>query len=229
MTEKLPQDLAAYQWALPEGIEVPRDELTARLDFYQDSIIFYLVDGSTIKTRMVSARDVTMALLQEVPMTSGLLPQDVLWWSHGKNGPEVALWRSARVWQVALQLEAFQPPRRLKIPMPGLIFVCSPGRPPRVYAAKKRPTSQHETIYHAPLFNVFSRGDTCPGTHRYPLDVAEIPESFFTSFFTPAANYQGRSKRYPDNLQQLWEELDGKKRYPLKDLVPIGKIEDIMK
>jgi hypothetical protein len=29
-------------------------------------------------------------------------------------------------------------------------------------------------------------------------------------------------------LLQLWEELDGQKRYPLSDLVPAGKVEDIL-
>ncbi|GAI75307.1 unnamed protein product, partial [marine sediment metagenome] len=48
-------------------------------------------------------------------------------------------------------------------------------------------------------------------------------------FFSPEADVSGRSKKYPDGLLRLWEELDGKKRYPIKDLVPFGKVEDIMK
>ena len=112
--------------------------------------------------------------------------------------------------------------------MPGLIFVCSSGRPPWVYAAKKRPVSPRDTIYHAPLFNIFQNGSTCPGTHKYPEQIEEIPNSFFTSFFSLDADYGGRSKKHPDSLLKLWEELDGKRRYPLKDLVRIGKVEDIM-
>ncbi|GAH11518.1 unnamed protein product, partial [marine sediment metagenome] len=129
----------------------------------------------------------------------------------------------------ALQEEAFKPPRRLRLPMPGLIFICSPGRSPRVYAAKRRPSHPGDTIYHAPLFNLFRDGRSCPGTHKFPSQVEEIPENFFTSFFTTTADHAGRSKRYPSNLLRLWEELDGKKRYPLGDLVPLGKVEDLMK
>ena len=51
----------------------------------------------------------------------------------------VALWRPPQVWPVALQREAFKPPARLRLPMPGLVFVCSPGRAPWVYAALERP------------------------------------------------------------------------------------------
>jgi len=228
MAKELPEELKGYQWELPIGLEVPPDRIRARLDLYQDSIIFYLVDGKTIHTKMVSARDVTMALLREVPMSSGLLPQGALWWRQSKNGPQFALWRPPGVWKVALVLEPFKPPRRFKLPMPGLIFICSPGRQPRIYAAKKRPASPRDVIYHAPLFNIFSNGDTCAGTHKFPPDVSEIPESFFASFFTREAQYNERSKKYPKDLLQLWEELDGKARYPMKDLVRIGTIKDIL-
>jgi hypothetical protein len=228
MTE-ITTELGAYQWALPEGLEVPPDELKARLDFYQDSIILYLLDQGVITTRVVSARDIVLALLREVRLGSGLLPEGGLWWSQGKEGVEVALWRSARVWPVALATEPLKPPRRMKLPMPSLIFICSAGRPPKVYAAKRRPKSLEDVIYHAPLFNVFGDGRTCPGTHKYPDDLRELPESFFISFFTPTGDYRRRSKKYPDDLLRLWEELDGKEKYPLKDLVPLGTLKDIMK
>jgi len=228
MVKELTEELQGYQWEMPIGLEIPPDKIRARLDLYQDSIIFYLVDGRTIKTKMVSARDITMALLREVPMSSGLLPRNTLWWRQNKNGPEFALWRPPAVWKAALMLEAFKPPRRFKLPLPGLIFICSPGRQPRIYAAKKRPASPRDVIYHAPLFNVFSSGDTCAGTHKFPPNVSEIPESFFTSFFTREAQFNDRSKKYPKDLLQLWEELDGKAKYPLKDLVRIGTIKDIL-
>jgi hypothetical protein len=219
----------AYQWALPESLEVPPDELRARLDFYQSSIILYLIENGVITTKIVSARDVALAFLREVPLGSGLLPKDALWWRQGKEGIEVALWRPPKVWPIALQLKPFELPRRFRLPMPGLIFICSPGRAPKVYAAKRRPMSIEDTIYNAPLFNVFNDGRTCAGTHKYPSNIGEIPESFMVSFFTMEAQYQKRSNKYPNNLLKLWEELDGRKRYPLGDLVPFGNIEDLLK
>lgn len=229
MTE-LSNEVRAYQWALPEVLEVPPDELQLRLDFYHNAVIMYLLDQGVITTRMVSARDVTLALLREMPLDSGLLPEGTLWWAQRRNGVEVALWRPTSVWRVALQVAPLEPPRRMVVPMPGLIFICQPASPPRIYAAKRRPTSPGQAVYHAPVFNAFFDGRTCAGTHKYPENVEEIPESFFTSFFSPGGSLEGgRSKKYPDDLLRLWEELDGKKRYPLGDLVPIGKVEDIMK
>ncbi len=226
---RIKKEIKAYQWALPEGIKIPPDELRVRLDFYEDSIILYSLDKGTIITRMVSARDVALTILSEVPLNSGILPRDALWWKQGRNGIEVALWRPAQVWQVALQAEPFKPAVRFKLPMPGLIFICSPGKPPDVYAAKKRSKHPGDNIFHAPLFNVYHDGRTCPGTHKYSKDINQIPEDFFTSFFTVAAEPQSRSKKYPDSLVKLWEELDGKKRYPLGDLVKLGTVGDILK
>jgi hypothetical protein len=226
--ELLPEP-QGYQWALPQGLDVPPDELRCRLDFYQDTTVLYFVDRGVITTRAVSARDVALAFLREMPLSSGILPAGALWCRQSRDGAEVALWRSPRVWQVALVTEPLKSPRRFRLPMPGLIFICSPGKAPRVYAAKRRPKKPEDIIYHAPLFNLFQDGRTCPGTHKFPVDIGEMPESFFQSFFSMEASYKGRSKKYPDNLLKLWEELDGKKRYPLGDLVSIGKVEEIMR
>jgi PRTRC genetic system protein B len=217
------------RWALPESLEVPPDRLTFRVDIYGESILLHHFESQETTTRLVSAQDIARAFTRELRLHSGILPREALWWALGPEGEEVALWQRPRVWRLALQLEAFQPPRRFTLPLPGLVFVCSPGRPPRVYAARARPTSLGAFLYHAPLFNVFRDGRSCPGTHRYPERLEEIPESFFQSFFSPTADPRGRSKRYPDDLLQLWEELEGKKSYPVRDLVPFGRVEDIMK
>ncbi len=219
----------AYQWALPEGLDLPPDELQVRLDFYRDAVVMHLLDDGTITTRMVSARDITLALLKEVPLSSGMLPEGALWWRQSRRGAEVALWRPPRIWTVALETEPLKPAKRLRLPMVGLVFICSPGKPPSVYAAKKKPRRPQDHIYHAPLFNLFRDGSSCPGTHNYPVDIGEIPESFFLSFFSPTGEDKGRSKKYPTSLLKLWQHLDGKKRYPLGDLVQLGTVEDILK
>lgn len=224
----LNRELHGYQWALPESLDIPQDQLKVRLDFYGNTVIMFALDNGVVNTKMVDAREVALAMLREIPLGSGILPDGALWWRQGKNGVELALWREPQVWPAALQLEAFEPPVRYRLPMPGLIFVCRPGSPPRVFAARTRPVSLKDNLYHAPVFNVFSDGRTCPGSHRYPETVAEIPDSFFMSFFTATADWQGRSKKYPEDLAKLWEELNGKRRYPLRDLVYLGKVEEVI-
>ena len=104
--------------------------------------------------------------------------------------------------------------------MPGLVFVCSPGRAPWVYAALERPTDSEEQLFRMPAFNVFGDGRVCPGSHKFPEEVGLIPESFFQSYFSGTGDSRNRSKKHPDDLHALWEEIDGKTEYPAEDLVP---------
>lgn len=228
-TDKVSSPSSSLRWALPESLKIPPDELKVRLDFYKSSVMLYAMEKGAVKTKMVSARDVAITMLRNISLKSGFLPEGALWWAQRRHGVEVALWRKPKVWKAALQLKPFEPPRRFELPMPGLIFVCSPGRPPAVYATKGKPEGPGSTVYHAPLFNVYDDGQTCPGTHKYPDKVEGIPESFFLAFFTLEADYGSRSKSHPDSLFTLWEEIDGKKKYPLDDLVPFGKVGDLIK
>lgn len=185
----------------------------------------HILEDGVATTLRVSARDVAAALLSEMPLMSGLLSPNILWWSPH----EVGIWEAPQIRPVALVLEAFKQPQRFRLPMPGLIFICRPGQPPWIFAAKSRPRKMEEPIFHAPLFNIFHDGRSCQGTHKYPLKVEDIPGSFFSSWFTVDAHIKGRSVKFPDNLHKLWEYLNGRKRYPTDDLVQCGTVADILK
>ena len=229
MVQELTKEPTVYQWALPENVAIPRDELKVRLDFYGQSVVMYVLEEGIVTTKMVSAQDIALALLRDIPLGSGVLPENTLWWQHGQDGaPVVALWRSPQIWPVALQLEPFKPPRRFRLPMPGLIFMCRPGSPPRVVAVKKRPTTPEEPVYRVPLYNVYADGNTCPGSHKYSDDISKIPEEFFTTFFTQSLG-GAVSRLYGSDLIKLWESIDGKKRYPLRDLLPYSKVADLLR
>ena len=216
-------------WALPGEPEVPRDRLKAQLEVYAESILLRGFDeGSTAWVRTVSADEISLVFTEHIGFASGLLPENALWCNQGETGRMVGLWRPPRVWPVALQLEAFKPPARLRIPMPGLVFVCSPGRAPWAYAATSRPVNPDETLYRIPTFNVFEDGRVCPGSHRFPEDVSRIPESFFESFFSATGDSRRRSQKHPDALAALWAELDGQDEYPLDDLVEQFSVEQAM-
>jgi len=222
------QTFTPLQWALPPSLEVPPDELVMRLDFFRETIMMYQIENGVITTRPVAAVDIAAAMSRELTFTSGLLPAETLWWSHTRQGDITALWRKPKLTRVAIQLEAFKPPTRFHIPMPGLVFVCPTGRTPSVFAAKTRPKTPDAMLYRTPTFNVFNTGAICLGTHRFPEDPSLIPESFFQSFFSRAGDTDNRSKKHPHNLMQLWEELDGKKRYPQDDLVHWGTVRRLM-
>ena len=214
------EDTDTTQWSLPGSTDLPRDELQLQLEVYKETILLRGFENDSVWVRTVSADAIANAFTQHLGSSSGLLPQEALWWNQGETGQVVGLWRPQQVWSVALQREAFKPPARLRLPMPGLVFVCSPGRAPWVYAALSRPTDTEQHLFRVPAFNVFGDGRVCPGSHRFPEEVGLIPESFFQSFFSGTGDSRNRSKKRPDNLIALWEELDGKTEYPTEDLVP---------
>ena len=214
------EDTDTTRWSLPGQTDVPRDELKMQMEVYDETLLLRGFGGDSNWVRTVSADEIARVFTEHLGFSSGLLPRETLWWNQGETGQVVALWRPPKVWPVALQREAFKPPARLRLPMPGLVFVCSPGRAPWVYAAKTRPTDPEQQLYRAPAFNVFSDGRVCPGSHRFPEEVQGIPLSFFQSFFSLTGDTTDRSRKHPDNLQSLWEELDGKSKYPTEDLVP---------
>ena len=109
--------------------------------------------GGVVRTRLVSAPDVAHALARELDLASGLLPPDTLWWARTASGERVAVWREPRVWTVRLRERYDAPPRRLRLPMPGLVFVClRGGQAPYVFAAKARPKRPEDELYHCPTY-----------------------------------------------------------------------------
>ena len=132
-------DSGTTQWSLPGPADAPRDVLKVQLEVYNETILLRGFEDESTWVRTVSADEIANVFTQHLGFSSGLLPQEALWWNQGETGQVVALWRPPQVWSVALQREAFQPPARLRLPMPGLVFVCSPGRAPWAYAAPGPP------------------------------------------------------------------------------------------
>lgn len=183
------------------------------------------------RVKLVSALDLARALAGGLDLTSGILPAETLWWASTRAGVRVAVWREPRVWTVRLRERPGTPSRRLRLPMPGLVFVCLPARqPPYVFAAKARPRSVDDQLYRCPAFNVFGSGRVCPGTHVFPADPDRVPEEFFRSHFAATADTgSGKSQRYPDDIGRLWAELNRQPSYPLEDLVPHLRVGDAMR
>lgn len=227
--EDLTNGASPWRWALPESLELPADPLRLRLDFHSQAVIlstFPELGGGSVK--VVSASDVAHSLASELTVSSGILAPNTLWWANTKLGAVIALWREPKMWQVALQEEAMGAPERYTIPLPGLIFICAPGRAPWVFAAKRRPTKPTDKVYRCPTFNIFNNGRVCPGTHKFPDDVKDVPESFFRSFFSPTGDDNNRSKAYPQDLKKRWETLNGREKYPMGDLIAHSRIEDLL-
>lgn len=215
-------------WAVPEELGIPPDKLRLRLDFFYQAAMLTYFEGNTVITRMVDPMDVAHALASDLSFSTGLLPPGILWWQNTKSGPVFSIYAEPKIWKVALEAEPGKPPKRFTLPLPGLIFLCSPNQTPWVYAVKKKPTKETDIVYRAPLLNIYNTGRSCPGSHNYPSRIADMVQSFFMSFFSAAGDRSRRSAKYPDDVLGLWKNLDGKKKYPMDDLVLHGTVKDLM-
>lgn len=215
-------------WAVPEELGIPPDTLRLRLDFFHQATTITYFEGDTITTKIVDAMDIAHALASDLSFGTGLLPPGILWWQNTRGGPVFAIYAEPQIWKLALQVAAGKPPERFTVPMPGLIFLCSPGQAPWVYAVKKKPTKEKDIVYKAPLANIYNNGRSCPGSHKYPSRVADMVQSFFIAFFSVSGDREKRSKKFPKDVLDLWSFLNGKKKYPMDDLIPHATIKDLM-
>ncbi|MDP9374596.1 MAG: prokaryotic E2 ligase family D protein [Chloroflexota bacterium] len=221
-----------YLRAVPPELDVEEDPLRLRLDFHDESVLLhdYGTRGAAT-TRLVSALDVAHALASELDLTTGLLPPDTLWVVKRASGTWLALWEVPGVRTVRLRTSLDAPPRRYRLPCPGLVFLCPPaGQAPYVFAARDRPCRPEDELFHAPFYNVFASGRVCVGTHPFPRDSARTPRAFFESFFSVAMDTaRGKSRRHPEDIGRLWDELDRGREFPTDDLVPQLTVADAMR
>ncbi len=218
----------AFSWAVPPDLGIPPDPLRLRLDFFHQAVQMTFFSDEKIETKIVSALDIAHALANELSFNTGLLPDNTLWWRNTRSGPEYALYEKPDIHKLAVQLDPNKPAERLTVPLPGFIFLCKPAMPPWVYAVKNKPTKETDLVYKAPLLNIFTDGRSCPGSHRYPERVQDIVSSFFVSFFSDTADVRDRSIQCPDSILKLWHLLNGKKEFPIDDLIKHGTIYDLM-
>ena len=212
----------------PTPKPLPRDHLQTRIDVFDTSIQLTNYQNDTAATRPIDPDTLINALTARRRQVSPILPDNTIWWSHSSYGTAIAVWEPPRIRRVAMQTAPLTPPERLNLPMPGMLFICVPGQPPYVFAAPERPNADDQRLFHAPTFNTFSNGSTCPGSNEYPMDHAAIPESFWRSFFSFAGHSNGRSRKHHNALWQHWQEIHDQPEYPVEDLVPAIIVRDAM-
>jgi hypothetical protein len=116
--------------------------------------------------------------------------------------------------------------KNYKIPLPGLIFICS-DREMKIGAVKENPyTISHPgkiELFIPPLPNVNTYLSTClGGVELEPIksgnNLINNVNHFFESRFNAHLSAH-RSKKNPDCIINLYDELKNQKDYPLDDLI----------
>lgn len=188
-----------------------------RLDFYNTAVLMsqWEEDGR-FTTYPISVHDVVSACTN-VELSSGLLPPNTLFWKQQANQSVLGVYIPARRWQVQTE------ERHYHIPMPPFVFVGN-GSTYRIFAVKKRPLSEADRLYHAPCPNVYTTGGICQGSTPFPTcspqTIQQALQLFMEGSLFNSDLSRDKCKSYSEDVRQLWEELNGRRRFPLSELVP---------
>src|ERR1700737_4458180 len=188
--------------------EYEPDRLLLSLEFYRESVLRRVVDDhGHVKVSLVDIAEVARGLSAGVSLASGILPGDeagpnTLFWARSSGSTRLGVWVGPRIWRLTLRsLEPGGKDRRLRLAFPGLVFVCRPD---------------------ATGAYVFAAGRICPGDHSFARDPLKLPAEFFLSKFRVTGDTRaGKSRKYPDDVSRLWDELTGQETFPCADLVPM--------
>jgi PRTRC genetic system protein B len=199
------RDQAAWEPARP----------LARLDLYDEAVVLTKFrDGGTI-THPVALEEVAAAFA-EVPIGTGVLPANTLFWGRQQGQIVLGLYLPARSWAVTVGPDCWC------VPWPPLVFVGL-GTSYRVYAVKQRPPTPQAPLYQAPCPNVYPDGRICPGTTPFPVCATATIQAAFQCFISSGFNRDlglGKCQSQPNDILALWAQLQGRKRFPLAELVP---------
>ena len=198
-----------------------------RLDFYSTAVLLsrWEEDGRII-AHPVSVHDVVSAC-SNIGLSSGLLPPNTLFWKQQASRLVIGIYVPARRWRTQVEPATGDKSQTCHIPMPPLVFVGS-GNAYQIYAVKRRPRDGHERLYHAPCPNVHYHGGICSGNTPFPICSPQTIEAALSLFMENSLFNgdlsRGKCHRYPDDVRELWVKLEGKKRFPLSELVGCKRV-----
>lgn len=208
------------------------------LRFYTFGVILEYVDpASGAQTAYaINPADLTGIFGQEsLGFSSGLLADDIVYSGLRGGRQQLLSYRPPQV--TGLYLEGSDNP--LRVPLPGLLLYRAAGqgghRPDhRLFAAKARPASPDEKLYHAPLPNVYSRGSICWGTVEQTTagaGLVSLVQDWAQLLGSPFGSHMvgGKSSKHPADIRQQLLALDaaGAETYPLDDLAPMTTVPTV--
>ena len=195
----------------------------ARLDLYEEAVVLTRYESGGRRTSYPVAVDDVVAAFGRVPVASGLLPRNCLFWGRENGETQMAVYVPGRRWRLQTAERTFH------VPLPPLVFIGAgaPGAPGRyrAYAVKRRPQAMPFELFHCPTPNVHPDGAICQGNAPFPAVAGETIEEAL-SLFLEGSRFNadlasGKCRSFPEDVRALWAELDEAKGFPQRELVPL--------
>lgn len=204
---------------MTELIQHPR----ARLDLYEEAVVLTRYEGDDRRTSYPVAVDDLVAAFSRVPVSSGPLPANCLFWGRENGQIRIAIYVPGRRWRLQTA------ERNFHIPLPPLLFAGA-GEQYRVFAVKRRPQAMPFELYHCPTPNVHPTGVVCQGSAPFPGCASDTIERAL-NLFLEGSLFNGdlavnKCRSFPDDVRWLWAQLEGVRRFPIGELVPVNTVLD---
>ncbi len=196
--------------------------------FYEDHLMFRYREKDHWLTKCVSPEAVRAAFSSEL-MDTGWMPPSVRRWGTTVRGDWLVLFSPPARHRLFLQRtgRGDKPdprPKELTLPLPALVFMGFEMNY-YVWAIREAELQPNAMTYHVPLPNISDSGWICLGANRYPSASCEtIGETWRLFLESPFNDHHanGKSHSHPRDIrrQMIAVARQGRRRYPLGDLVP---------
>jgi hypothetical protein len=165
--------------------------------------------------------DDLVAAFSRVPLSSGLLPANCLFWGRENGQIRIAIYVPGRRWQLQTAERIFH------VPLPPLLFTGA-GEQYRVFAVKRRPHETPFELYNCPTPNVHPTGVVCQGSAPFPGCASDTIEPAL-NLFLEGSLFNGdlaanKCRSFPDDVRELWQQLERERRFPRGELVPVNAV-----
>ncbi len=188
---------------------------------YNDLVTMTRYENGGSSTYPVSGQDIAAALA-DIPVATGFLPPNTLSWQRHGMAERLLIYLPPRRHKITVQrggqTETF------RLPFPPALF-CGEESQYSIWAVQQRPEDERAQLYHFPSPNVGSSGSICTGNVSFPICTKRTIRSAFDTFISSQFNShlaKDKSRSHP-NILDLWCEINGRKRFPLTELLPTRK------
>lgn len=191
--------------------------------------------GGAVDIKPVSVKDI-VSMFQENNFTENAMytEADVL---ATNSDNSIVWWRKPQIQSVKINIKNGKQRvcKVLNVPLPGLVLRLKLPKAMDLVAIKgsRRPSTKTELFY-PPLPNIGNRGSVCLGSTRFSythsrklqkineIQSALIWKEFFNSAFS-GHNAGDRSNTFSNDVRALLLKLEGEKKFPKDELVPLGR------
>lgn len=156
---------------------------------------------------------------------SGWMSEGIVRTGISIKGGWYVYFQAPRIETIQIEGRGKEPAAYVKVPVPATVMLQYGKESFLFCLGSMQIFDPKAEAFHAPFANIYEDGRICWGKNRPktngPKDGWVWKLFFMSPFNQDLANR--KSKKYPENINQMLKNLDGKKKYPIADLISFNK------